>query len=398
MYNYPDNNGEITMDSYKFVNDLKEVAIEQDLIYQYTANLIDTENIDLDFNRNGSADIYDLLEYQIYFYSKISSPFDSNAAKAVVSISASTWDNCDEYYQKCFFDNESNETLIKYFIYKNGFDPSYVDSWSIYDYLEDLENNLPEGADVESIKYAMSRASHLDVFVANVSKISIDAGFLKVVDKMDKINRMLEPNYMEDLEAACKIFDKRMLNGEVAPPDINFDGVIDMEDYKDIMIYCNDLVAQRDSSGSVLTPEVWNHIDNELDLNSDGVSGDMLDLQIVEFVITKYYENEDVDVNALLKAYNDAHSTDNSNIEAVAEISHIKYLEALNGKPIKRSGDADGDNQMKMNDAVLIMQSISNPDTYELTEWGEFNADVANTGNGITPMDALGIQYRLLEK
>ena len=89
MYSYPDNNGDITMDSYRFTEDLKNTAIEKDLIYQFTADLIEKENISLDFNENGKADEYDLLEYQMYIYSKFSDPFNDDAAKALVPLTDS---------------------------------------------------------------------------------------------------------------------------------------------------------------------------------------------------------------------------------------------------------------------------------------------------------------------
>lgn len=56
-------------------------------------------------------------------------------------------------------------------------------------------------------------------------------------------------------------------------------------------------------------------------------------------------------------------------------------------------GDADESGDVNINDAVLIMQSIANPDKYELTAQGKINADVVDTGNGITNSDALAIQY-----
>ncbi|MBR4627183.1 MAG: glycoside hydrolase family 9 protein [Ruminococcus sp.] len=65
-------------------------------------------------------------------------------------------------------------------------------------------------------------------------------------------------------------------------------------------------------------------------------------------------------------------------------------------------GDANCDDQVNMADAVLIMQSIGNPDKYGkgtddgITEKGEKNADVFNTGDGVTNKDALSIQkYKL---
>lgn len=56
-------------------------------------------------------------------------------------------------------------------------------------------------------------------------------------------------------------------------------------------------------------------------------------------------------------------------------------------------GDADESGDVNINDAVLIMQTIANPDKYQLTEQGKINADVVDTGNGITNSDALAIQY-----
>lgn len=67
-------------------------------------------------------------------------------------------------------------------------------------------------------------------------------------------------------------------------------------------------------------------------------------------------------------------------------------------------GDADCDGNVKLNDAVLIMQSIGNPDSYgvngtdmtHITEQGVINADVYNTGDKLTNMDALSIQRYLI--
>ena len=80
----------------------------------------------------------------------------------------------------------------------------------------------------------------------------------------------------------------------------------------------------------------------------------------------------------------------------IAEIEHIKYLEGLKGITVTRSGDANNSGSVNMADAVTILCSCCNPDEYALTEWGEFNADVNNTGDGITPGDAAKIQRRLV--
>ncbi|MBQ6181440.1 MAG: DUF4832 domain-containing protein [Ruminococcus sp.] len=68
-------------------------------------------------------------------------------------------------------------------------------------------------------------------------------------------------------------------------------------------------------------------------------------------------------------------------------------------------GDADCDGDVKMNDAVLIMQSMSNPDRFDvggsdsnaLTSAGKKNADCFEPGSGITPNDALAVQQYLIK-
>ena len=67
-------------------------------------------------------------------------------------------------------------------------------------------------------------------------------------------------------------------------------------------------------------------------------------------------------------------------------------------------GDADCDGKIYLNDAVLVMQAIGNPDAYgvngseptHITEKGKKNADVSETGDDLTNRDALAIQKYLL--
>jgi hypothetical protein len=81
------------------------------------------------------------------------------------------------------------------------------------------------------------------------------------------------------------------------------------------------------------------------------------------------------------------------------------YIQTVPAKEEKiEFGDTNGDGEIDMSDAVLIMQSISNPNKYGLqgtadthiTEAGKKNADVYDPGSGITSMDALAIQRYLM--
>ena len=59
-------------------------------------------------------------------------------------------------------------------------------------------------------------------------------------------------------------------------------------------------------------------------------------------------------------------------------------------------GDVNGDEKVLLNDSVLILQHLGNPDEYPLTEQAKLNADVDNPGSGLTNKDALRIQQYLL--
>lgn len=96
-----------------------------------------------------------------------------------------------------------------------------------------------------------------------------------------------------------------------------------------------------------------------------------------------------------------------------AEFADIEFagLSPISGAMIEHidcytkmiSGDANCDGNVNMSDAVMIMQSLANPDKYKLTSQGALNADCTslitldNGGDGVTNKDALAIQQYILE-
>ncbi len=61
-------------------------------------------------------------------------------------------------------------------------------------------------------------------------------------------------------------------------------------------------------------------------------------------------------------------------------------------------GDANCDGKYTIADSTAILQSLGNPDKYGLSLQGEFNADIYNVGDGVTPMDALEVQKAMASK
>ena len=68
-------------------------------------------------------------------------------------------------------------------------------------------------------------------------------------------------------------------------------------------------------------------------------------------------------------------------------------------------GDANCDNEVGMSDAVLIMQALANPSKYgekgtdetHISAQGIKNADTYGDNDGMTNLDALAIQKRMLK-
>ena len=59
-------------------------------------------------------------------------------------------------------------------------------------------------------------------------------------------------------------------------------------------------------------------------------------------------------------------------------------------------GDANDDGELRLSDAIMILQSIGNPDEYQLTPQGRYNADIYGDRDGITTMDAVTVQRKIL--
>ncbi len=62
------------------------------------------------------------------------------------------------------------------------------------------------------------------------------------------------------------------------------------------------------------------------------------------------------------------------------------------GTDKKLIGAANEDGSVDIADATAIIQHMGNPDEYSLSEQGKINADIVNTGDGVTGADAVALQ------
>jgi len=84
-------------------------------------------------------------------------------------------------------------------------------------------------------------------------------------------------------------------------------------------------------------------------------------------------------------------TTVTTTIATVPAVQPVVTVSAAPGA-VSFPGDANCDGKVNLGDAIIIMQSISNPSKYSLTEQGKINGDVAGNSDGITVLDAQFIQ------
>ncbi|MCR5111550.1 MAG: hypothetical protein K6B38_11710 [Ruminococcus sp.] len=335
------------------------------------------------------------------------------------------------------------------------------------------------------------------------------------IDKQDKTLDEYEKEFMDN-QTKAQQFIEDIKAGKLSTPDLNYDNVIDAQDYRILELYHGDRVFGRTAEESKLPKDVYENLQKNCDFNENGESGDDGDLDMVRSFISSYIhdqavkeatdENGNVDdryataiyLNTLFPdgsyaicyeygLYDDKDAEDRPYRVETQEKFYQQYIDAIgNGEAAppdvdgngiietldadyaasyfnyldtgefgdteipadvvkrietlcdfhpdgrigqrydmlmailyvervvnseqsasakysadlekERSGDANVDGNLTMADAVIIMQSYVNPEKYHITEEGRYNADIHNTGDGITPKDALAIQEKLLKK
>lgn len=239
------------------------------------------------------------------------------------------------------------------------------------------------------------------------------------------VNKIKEPVEEEpdlrflkyDVEEMFPKYYADVKSGKLPEPDINKDGKVDIRDYA----FFRDIFAEFPEPGApsymvyvtIDAPQnVRDAFNSDYDFNNNGISCDLGELNCIELYIAKalgaadyndvqdmldnyYAENPDLDPNVKLNEIIKGMSKDDTpeNVSDAKTNSLQTYMSSLD-LFADVTGDANIDDKVDISDSVLIMQSISNPDKYNLTPKGKRNAD--SNGDGVTSYDALAIQKKLL--
>ncbi|MDE5558695.1 MAG: hypothetical protein K2J32_13595 [Ruminococcus sp.] len=340
--------------------------------YYLIDELYQSGTIDLDINGNGQLDVDDIYCMSVFFTEKI----DSEVTKQILT---------EEEYQKCWdFSFHYSEHLVPHHYYGPDMQvqvASYIlnhievkpEYFTIAYYKKNIDNYVPKYCTAEVMRTA---ALQIGIEVSDNIGPTYDIENDRNFFNMDIFNSFFE-SFCSDIE-----------NGIRPVPDVNLDGVVNYTDYFDMSIYWSDIMKGFGAERSILPEETWNTIDKYYGIPNDD-SPTLYELTAAQLYIMEHTD-EIEDMDSVYNAY--VESLIKSNESNFEPFNYNKDVQILLDSDTKRSGDANDDGRVNMADAVLIMQSLSNPSEYKLTEKGKFNADVCDTGDGITAKDALQIQ------
>ena len=228
-------------------------------------------------------------------------------------------------------------------------------------------SNLKEvslGKGIETLGgYTFSGCSSLSfVTIPNSVKIIWEGAF----NDCENLSSMNIPNSVETIKASA--FNGCTSLKEIVIPK----NVALIED--DVFLNCTSL-----ESITILNPECkMNNFVSEYNGTIYGYKGSTAETYANIYGIS--FIALDDEITSTTTITTELTTTTVETVTSTSETSGIKY------------GDANCDGDVTIADAVLILQSIANPDNYKLSEQGRKNADVSNYGDGITASDALVIQ------
>lgn len=187
------------------------------------------------------------------------------------------------------------------------------------------------------------------------------------------------------------------------------DYVLTEDDIKSVIECKKDNLASVKFNGNWYSDRIYLPVSPDFSVDELETVTDFLTSKNVEFTVTDYEDNKhsnrkiivfDNGIPAAEYLALDCELAEKTGITfgqlSMYESDHqsipnnsIEYFDII-------MGDANDDGKLLLNDAILIMQAVGNPDEYHLTPQGKYNADIFNHGDGITNNDALAIQQYLL--
>ncbi len=363
---------------YNYIKSLDMELNNLEAKYDIFAEVCDSDRsdwaIDVDFNGNGQLDIDDLYVFFVFYDNK-----NKN-----VYISDEEWERCETallrypcervlLYQPDFLKYPRKGI--------EGADFLYYLSHYIVERIEMKPEYFTEEYYVETYgnEYDIPSHGRMDYIVqqaaARLGLTVDDDAWLKY--NKDDLNELFI-SYCNDVE-----------NGLISAPDVNMDGVVDLNDYFTVNTYMAELIASKTSDTSILPADIWNNIEENFDINGNGTTKDIYDILAVQMYVIKYTDTSDFD--AAYERYKEGIGVNSTlDTERLSYENKVKILAEIESKTVY--GDVNNDGIVDIADATKILQHIGNGDKYKLSAQEAANADCYDPGSGITILDALAVQ------
>ena len=328
-------------------------------------DMVDQNIISLDVNEDGKVDITDLTYLKINgenYLENYTVPVEGGVATAprphTIELPDNIRKNCDAVYYARPFVYYDNSYEVSRFI--SGLE-SYFASHMIL-MPEYFENDFYESIIKYSGEYSIGD---------NLYHSAVETGVIPEDDSYFRFDN-------EVFENGFKTYYENVLSGRQKAPDLNMDGITDHKDYDLAYDYILEIAANNDEGSLKMPVDVWRNISTNCDLNQNGTSGDIYDIFIVQmYVLLTEDSSSEISEN---HSYLDNHINDNDSSDA----------------ELYCSGDVNCDGVVDMADAVMIMQYLSNPSKFPISDRGRINGNVSESGYGITVSDVTAIQHYLL--
>ena len=361
--------------------------------YGFMKEMVDNGEISLDVNGDGAFDVKDIVDYEIFIENLLDNDISLyNRYYNTLIKDKVDWNVDDMFYAgetppiydseyPCPFDiidlpESTVESCAAVFSKIAEYGGKQSGRYMAYCYLQD--NTLND-------EYFTKE--YFEQFYKGASNYGINDTFIfaaRTGDNIEYSSTFDKNKFQEDFKNYCKDVE----DGKKPVPDMNGDGKVNSEDYSDAMTYLNrtffPVVGETEEEfdeNMPLPKKVWDNFTNNCDLDGNGKSGEFYDIVMLQ-CYTLLADDETFNKSA----------TETINISKEFK-SNFALLDAID---IERSGDANLDGNTDISDAVLIMQTNSNPAKYDMSNKGKFNADIYETGDGVTTKDAQQIQKQLL--
>lgn len=364
----PSFNGSINLPWIYDSNETSFARMVSDLSHQLLLDryiiedMVNKNIIDLDVNEDGITDIVDFAYLKINGENYLDSyivPVEGGFATAprphTIELPENIRENCDTVYYARPFMYYDNSYEVSRFI--SGLEDYFASHMILMP--EYFENDYYEGI----IRYAGEYT-----IGDNLYHSAVEIGVIPENDSYFRFDNDI-------FENGFKAYYENVLSGKQKAPDLNKDGKTDRKDYDLAYAYIFEVAANNDEDSLDMPVSVWNNINTNCDFNQNGTSGDIYDIFIVQMYVLLTEEPSTNGNSGNDSLINEGSSSDTE---------------------LYCSGDVNCDGVVDMADAVMIMQYLSNPSKFPISDCGRINGNVSESGYGITVSDVTAIQQYLL--